>query len=137
MRELDLKLDGYDKSIIGLENIDFQWCNVKLEFINKYFNYSEESDILQIPEIKRINEMLHKCLSNQLSEDVIISFDEPDIDFKFHKGIVDGEHRVELRIYMLFENIGYTDNYYSVLLCDNEIKLLNDFFNEFIRNNYE
>ena len=39
MNELNLKLDGYEKSIIMIEDYDYNWCNVKLEFKNNFKDY--------------------------------------------------------------------------------------------------
>ena len=137
MDNLDLKLDGYEKSIIGIENYDQYWYNVRLEFKNKNFNYLEESDILQKTEVKRIYEMLTKCLSNQLQEDTVLYFDEPDIEFILFKNKVDNKHRVEFRIFICNEVVGYTEDHYSIMLYNKEINLLRDYLYELVKGYHE
>lgn len=137
MDNLDLKLIGYEKSVITIENYDQYWCNVRLEFKNSYFNYLNESDILQKTEVKRIYDMLTKCLSNQLEKDTILYFDEPDIEFMFFKDKVDKEHHIELRLFMMYDNVGYTSDYFSVRLYNKEINLLRDYLYELVRGYHE
>jgi len=137
MDTLDFKLSGYEKSIIGIENYDQYWCNVRLEFKNKNFNYLEESDILQKTEVKKIYEMLTKCLSNQLSEDTILYFDEPDIEFVLYKNKIDEQHRVELKIFIFNEVLGYTEDHYSIMLYNKEINLLRDYLYELVKGFYD
>ena len=133
MDNLDLRLKGYEKSIIRIENYDQYWCNVRLEFKNNNFNYIEESDILQKTEVKRIYEMLTKCLSNQLQEDTVLYFDEPDLEFRLFKNKQDNEHRVELRIFPCIDDIGYSEDHYSIMLYNKEINLLRDYLYELVK----
>lgn len=137
MDYLDLKLDGYEKSIIGIENYDQYWFNVKLEFRNEYFNYLNESDILQKTEVKRIYDMLTKCLSNQLQEDTILYFDEPDLEFILFKDKQDNEHRVEFRMFPCVVDIGYTEDHYSIMLYNKEINLLRDYLYKLVKGYYD
>lgn len=130
MDTLNFNINGYEKSEIGIENNDFQWCNIYLNFKNKIINYEVNSDILQITELKKINEGLKKCLSGELMEDKLIYFDEPDIEIYLHHNIVDKSHRVELRLIMDLD--GYCDDYYSVFLYDKEINMLRDYINDFL-----
>lgn len=133
MEKLDLKLDGYEKSNITIENYDQYWCNVRLEFKNAYFNYLNASDILQKTEVKQIYDMLTKCLSNQLEDDKILYFTEPDIEFKIFKEKKDGEHRVELRLVMMYDDVGYTEDHFSIMLYNKEINLLRDYLYELVK----
>lgn len=133
MDTLDFKLSGYEKSIIGIENYDQYWCNVRLEFKNAYFNYLNASDILQKTEVKQIYDMLTKCLSNQLEDDKILYFTEPDIEFKIFKEKKDGEHRVELRLVMMYDDVGYTEDHFSIMLYNKEINLLRDYLYELVK----
>jgi len=133
MEKLDLKLDGYEKSNITIENYDQYWCNVRLEFKNAYFNYLNVSDILQKTEVKQIYDMLTKCLSNQLEDDKILYFTEPDIEFKIFKETKDGEHRVELRLVMMYDDVGYTEDHFSIMLYNKEINLLRDYLYELVK----
>jgi len=133
MEKLDLKLDGYEKSNITIENYDQYWCNVRLEFKNAYFNYLNVSDILQKTEVKQIYDMLTKCLSNQLEDDKILYFTEPDIEFKIFKEKKDGEHRVELRLVMMYDDVGYTEDHFSIMLYNKEINLLRDYLYELVK----
>lgn len=133
MDTLDLKLSGYEKSIIGIGNYDQYWCNVRLEFKNENFSYLQESDILQKTEVKRIYEMLTKCLSNQLQEDTILYFDEPDIEFILYKNKKDNRHCVEFRIFPCIDGEGYTEDHYSIMLYNKEINLLRDYLYELVK----
>ena len=137
MDNLDLRLKGYEKSIIRIENYDQYWCNVRLEFKNNKFNYIEESDILQKTEVKRIYEMLTKCLSNQLQEDAVLYFDEPNLEFRLFKNKQDNEHRVELGIFPCLDDIGYSEDHYSIMLYNKEINLLRDYLYELVKGYYD
>lgn len=137
MDNLDLKLIGYEKSTITIENYDQYWCNVRLEFKNSYFNYLNESDILQKTEVKRIYDMLTKCLSNQLEKDIVLYFDEPDIEFMFFKDKGDKGNHIELRLFMMYDNVGYTNDYFSIRLYNKEINLLRDYLYELVRGYHE
>lgn len=133
MDTLDFRLSGYEKSIIGIENYDQYWCNDRLEFKNKNFSYLEESDILQKTEVKRLYEMLTKSLSNQLQEDTVLYFDEPDIEFVLYKNKEDNLHCVEFRIFPCIDEGGYTEDHYSIMLYNKEINLLRDYLYELVK----
>jgi len=137
MDTLDFKLSGYEKSIIGIENYDQYWCNGRLEFKNKNFSYLEESDILQKTEVKRLYEMLTKCLSDQLQEDTVLYFDEPDIEFVLYKNKEDNLHCVEFRIFPCIDEGGYTEDHYSIMLYNKEINLLRDYLYELVKGYYD
>lgn len=133
---LNFNIVGYDCSEFGIKNIDFQWCDIHLKFINNVIRYEKDLDILQIPELKKINENLKKCLSNELTEDKLVYFDEPDIEMLVHHNENNGdEHKVELRLIMDLN--GYCDDYYSVFLYDKEINMLRDYINDFLESIYQ
>ena len=137
MKKLDLGLEDYEKSLIGIklnkkskENIYDRWCEISLDIENSYFKYDEKGEMLLESELYEIYEFLEKCLNNELSEDKELSFLEPDLEIKLFKSSDSLDFIGELKI--LLKDSSYSD-YYAIFLNESSLKALKNYLGKVLK----
>ena len=134
---LRLKIMGYTPST--QEDWDSQWCDVDFSFSSgNWLDYHRENDeVLLSCEVEALAENIEKLLNDELNEITEISCIEPDFNFILHpkRDLREDPKYTYIRegyeiadIYMewtvTFWNEGLTDNYLSVTLDREDMKIL-------------
>lgn len=134
---LRLKIRGYTPST--QDDWDSQWCNVDFSFSSgNWLDYHRENDeVLLSCEVETLADSIEKLLNDQIDKVTEISCIEPDFNFILHpkRDLREDPKYTYVRegyeiadIYMewtvTFWNEGLTDNYLSVTLDREDMKVL-------------
>lgn len=134
---LCLKIRGYTPST--QDDWDSQWCNVDFSFSSgNWLDYHRENDeVLLSCEVETLADSIEKLLNDQIDKVTEISCIEPDFNFILHpkRDLREDPKYTYVRegyeiadIYMewtvTFWNEGLTDNYLSVTLDREDMKVL-------------
>ena len=134
---LRLKIKGYTPST--RDDWDSQWCNVDFSFSSgNWLDYHRENDeVLLSCEVETLADSIEKLLNDQIDKVTEISCIEPDFNFILHpkRDLREDPKYTYVRegyeiadIYMewtvTFWNEGLTDNYLSVTLDREDMKVL-------------
>ena len=76
-----LEIVDYDKD----EEDVLSWCDIKIEIVNEFFNYSKIGEFLLSTEVDYLIRWLTNAINNSLTDEEELEFTEPELFFKFNK----------------------------------------------------
>lgn len=76
-----LEIVDYDKD----EEDVLSWCDIKIEIVNEFFNYSKIGEFLLSTEVDHLIRWLTNAINNSLTDEEELEFTEPELFFKFNK----------------------------------------------------
>jgi hypothetical protein len=79
-------ISGLGNGLLG-DCIHECWCVVGISIKNRFFNYKEHNEILGFGEVQCLRDSLDSLLRDEITEDVVLSFVEPDIEFKLNTAL--------------------------------------------------
>jgi len=102
--DVQLKINGWRESKTA-EEWDDNWCDVELYIHSDYLQYDPSGEIIMSSEVLWLRDTLKKLIANELEEDCIIEFAEPDLQFDL---------RIAKRLYSIPGKVIYPKGYHDV-----------------------
>ena len=136
--DLQFKIKGWQATDGDDIRAQLIWTEDEFSLKGKYIDYSLNSELLMNGEIVYLHEMLERVLRNELKEECVVGFAEPDLTFKltpakrlydipgkviYRNGYVDREPEMEITV-RFWCGGGLGSNRFSMVFSPYEIDAL-------------
>lgn len=120
--KLKMWIKNYESHRKG--HVDYQdWCNVSFEIWGENITYNVSDDeMLMCDEVDEIIEKMQLLIKNNIAEYQILSFLEPNLEFRLHPATKNADVQVDW-IFKLWNLGTLTENYFSLSMDREDVEM--------------